>query len=326
MRILITAFLFIFSTISLSAQDFDKVTFEGEEYYLLPNDFEPHKAVIKDQYPNYINNFKLPDGKWIQFLPSMPQYPYVMGQYENGIAEGTWRFYSIDWDDTTSYIYLTSEYVNGKRNGRQLYYSESNVLSQRFDFKNDAYHGDFISYNAQGVILLEGQYMYGIPVGKWEFNKHNGDRYRTESYKEFIPEDSIEFYLGKNRYKRPETRVLDLNNPVTEMEYIPSAEGTWNEYFEDGTVRFEKTYTNGFMKYIREYYENGVVKEEGGTLGARDYDNYPVKRSYDPDMPGPYIKNGMWYYYDETGKLIKTELFKNGEPYRGEDFYILPNE
>lgn len=321
MRILITAFLFIFGTLSLSAQEFDKVTFEGEEYYLLPNDFEPYKSGLKDMYPNYINNFNLPDGKWIQFLRPFTEYPSVIGEYKNGLAVGTWKFYSIDWDDTTSYLYLTSEYTGGKRNGTQLYYSETGVLSQRIEFKGDHYHGKFISYNAQGVTLFDGQYLYGIPVGKWEIYNHNGVLYRTESHVESIPEDSIEFYRDKNRYRQPETRVAVFDDYNIYREYIPSAQGTWTEYYNDGNVRYEKTYTKGFMTYVKEYYENGIVKEEGGTIGAADYSDYPVKRSYDPNMPDPFIKNGMWYYYDETGKLIKTELFKNGKPYRGEDFY-----
>jgi antitoxin component YwqK of YwqJK toxin-antitoxin module len=69
------------------------------------------------------------------------------------------------------------------------------------------------------------------------------------------------------------------------------------------------------MKYVKEYYENGVVKEEGGTVAASDYSNYPIKASYDPDMPGPFIKIGLWHYYDETGTETKTEIYVNGKPY-----------
>ncbi len=308
---LITVFLaFFIISINAYSQDFDKVTFEGEEYYLLPKEFEAHKTGMIDEYPNYINKYDLPDGKWIQFLPSMPQYPYVTGQYKNGLAEGTWEFYSIDWDDTTSYIYLKAEYKSGKKNGRQYYYNEPGVLLQIFDYKDDLYHGEFISYNVEGIETVNGKYMYGIPVGRWVFHDHSGNIMRIESYKELIHPDSIEYYSDKNRYQVPDVRVADYKDRQYDIEYIPSAEGLWTEYERDGTKKNEQHYENGLLKYVKEFYPNGKISSEGPCIAARDM-NFPVKRSYDPDYPDRYIKTGTWYYYDINGDLLKTEDFGN---------------
>ena len=331
MKTLITAFLltFLLSNNYSYSQDFDIVTFEGEEYYLLPNDFEPYKSAIKDTYPNYINNFQLPDGKWIGFLEKYPGKPSVIGQYENGLAVGTWKFYSISWDDTTSYVYLTTEYAGGKRNGDQLYYSVPGVMTQKFQFKDDEYHGEFITYNAQGEMLVEGKYMYGIPVGEWTFRDHYGVLMRKEAYVETITADSVDFYKDKNRYTRPETRVVDLDDlgHDYEMEYIPSAEGTWLDYHRDGkTIRRESVYKDGLMTYVTEYYENGNKKMEGATISAIDYSNIPIKRSYTPGEYKNYIENGIWKFYKENGELDYETLYKNGKLYRGEDFYRNPNE
>lgn len=316
MKTLITAFLltFLYSIYSYS-QDFDIVTFEGEEYYLLPKDFEPYKTGLKDTYPNYINNFQLPDGKWMAFLEKYPDKPAVTGQYKDGLAVGLWKFYSIAWDDTTSFVFLTTEYVDGKRNGEQLYYSVPGTLTQKFEFKDDEYHGDFITYNAQGMQLVVGQYMYGIPVTKWTFRDHYGSLLRIESYRESINPDSIEFYKDKNRYIKPQKRIVDYNEPGHdyEMEYIPSAEGTWIDYYSDGkTIRRESIYKNGLMVYVTEYYENGHKKMEGPTISAIDYSNIPVKRSYTPGEFKNYIENGMWTFYDNMGAIIKTIHYKNG--------------
>lgn len=312
---LITVFIIILaSAVSVQSQDFEKVTYNGQEYFLLPKEFEPHKTGMVDQYPNYINKYDLPDGDWIQFLPSMPQYPYVIGQYKNGLAVGTWNFYSIDWDDTTSYVYLKAEYKNGKKNGRQYYYNSPDLLTQIFDFNDDLYHGEFISYNAQNIETVNGKFMYGIPVGKWVYHDHNGDLMRIENYKESIHHDSIDFYTDKNRYSVPEVRVADYKDRKYDIEYIPSAEGLWIEYDKDGTKKNEQLYVNGLLKYVKEFYPNGKISSEGSCIAARNMD-FPVKRSYDPDYPDRYIKTGTWYYYDINGDLLKTENFGNNSLY-----------
>ncbi|MCB0724160.1 MAG: hypothetical protein KDC73_05620 [Ignavibacteriae bacterium] len=325
MKKLITAFLFVFiiMTVESYSQDFDIVTFEGEEYFVLPNDFDPYKTSLDYLYPNYINVFSLPDGKWIAFLQNMPDKPSVTGEYRNGLAKGMWKLYSIDWTDTTSYVFLEVEYKDGKRNGAQNYYNTPANLSQTFNFKDDKYHGDFFSYGADGLILLRGQYMYGIPVGEWEYYNFDGSLMRIESYKEIIPEDSVEFYSDKTRYQQPEVLMADLfsDNMYYAIEYIPSAEGVWKEYHRNGKLSREKIYSGGLLKHVKEYYENGNIKAEGKTIAGIDYGNVPIKRNYTPGEDKQYVESGLWSYYDESGNLIKNELYKNGKPYRGEDFY-----
>src|SRR5690606_36355463 len=119
--------------------------------------------------------------------------------------------------------------------------------------------------------------------GQWYSYDHNGHLVRFESYKENIPADSVEFYSDQDKYVRPETRVADVYDVFPNIEYLPSAEGIWTEYFLNGDLRSEKTYINGIMKYLKEYHENGQLKSEGATIAATDYSNYPIKASYDPD-------------------------------------------
>jgi antitoxin component YwqK of YwqJK toxin-antitoxin module len=49
----------------------------------------------------------------------------------------------------------------------------------------------------------------------------------------------------------------------------------------------------------KEYYENGNIKSEG-TM------------KYNPAVID-YQKDGIWKNYDESGKLVSTETWQNGE-------------
>jgi antitoxin component YwqK of YwqJK toxin-antitoxin module len=50
---------------------------------------------------------------------------------------------------------------------------------------------------------------------------------------------------------------------------------------------------------VKEYYENGNVKEEGEMI-------------YNISL-GDYQKNGKWKFYDEQGNLKEEKIFSKGE-------------
>ena len=73
-------------------------------------------------------------------------------------------------------------------------------------------------------------------------------------------------------------------------------------YYPNGNLF--KIYTNGGEGYLYdylEYYENGQLK---------------IKGYYCDVCPG--VKSGVWEYYDETGKLLRTETSKRKRCNRGE--------
>ena len=74
-----------------------------------------------------------------------------------------------------------------------------------------------------------------------------------------------------------------------------------NSFFENGSPEsiFELV-DKKTKKYIKkEFYENGRVKEEGSMIFRKDL--------------GDYQKDGVWNYYDDKGKLLKTENYYKGE-------------
>jgi len=49
-----------------------------------------------------------------------------------------------------------------------------------------------------------------------------------------------------------------------------------------------------WRSYLIDYYPNGYIREEGLAL-------------YDENVEINYFKKGIWKYYDESGKLVKTK-------------------
>ena len=307
--ILLLLCLFLIPGVSL-AQDYKEVTYKGGTYYLFPEDFHPHKIGLKE-YGDYANAFNLPDGKWIKFASEPPRVPLCIGTYENGVAEGMWYFYSVDWGNDTA-LYLTTEvpFINGKRDGEILYYHKPGYLYSRIGVLGMDYHGIFQTYDREGNATVSGNHSFGIPTGKWEFYREPDKLMKVETYVENISHEMVEYYKGSSIFfdaiekAGPEASII---LETANVDFIPTARGKWIEYFDNGSPMLEKTYTNGFVTYVKEYYKNGKVKMEGRCFAERDLSNYPLTRSYNPnrEMPEPYIKTGTWKYYDEDGNLIE---------------------
>ena len=91
--------------------------------------------------------------------------------------------------------------------------------------------------------------------------------------------------------------------------------GTWYYFDEQGHLLFEEsqiqenkkyylTRYDGkklkpkYMSYVKNYYPNGYLESEGYVV-------------YFKAILEDYYKVGEWKYYDSTGRLIKTEYYKD---------------
>lgn len=91
--------------------------------------------------------------------------------------------------------------------------------------------------------------------------------------------------------------------------------GTWFDFGDDGHLTFtlekfakntdsvlvdRRRFMPEYKCYTKSYHPNGEIENEGTLLFFKD--------------DGPYldttIEFGEWKYYDESGKLIKTQIFK----------------
>jgi len=124
---------------------------------------------------------------------------------------------------------------------------------------------------------------------------------------------SVEVYYKNNQrdgvykaYNRKNGKLLGLG------EYKEgNKSGKWYFFdesshllFTEENIKENKEYTRmrddgvkvtpKFTSYVKNYYPNGVIKEEGQIL-------------YDEDVEIDYYKTGTWKYYDKEGKLTETK-------------------
>lgn len=175
-------------------------------------------------------------------------------------------------------------------------------------------------YNAQGwqedfyvsgKTLHKGYYVDGsIKVfknfyenGQVERNYTSSDPRRSKMeiyYEDGKPRSKIEYFEGNTQnqydfYKNGLPEFVEENDKDVEFLYKR------NSYYENGTPSstFELI-DKKQKKYIKkEYYENGRVKEEGNMFLRKEL--------------GDYLKEGTWTYYDDKGKVIKTEKYHKGQ-------------
>ncbi|MBK7375589.1 MAG: hypothetical protein IPJ02_08545 [Chitinophagaceae bacterium] len=80
------------------------------------------------------------------------------------------------------------------------------------------------------------------------------------------------------------------------------------------------TYERNRLKYLVEYYSNGIIKSEGGftqikTIPKKEEVNQSQspRRSSRKTTGSLRVKNGEWQYFNRKGKLIKKENYLNGK-------------
>ncbi len=105
--------------------------------------------------------------------------------------------------------------------------------------------------------------------------------------------DGIYRYYEKGATK-PFTGILFSNHPNGQVDswqqYIDGVgEGEWINYYDNGNYKEVGNYVKNRVEGpINKYYRNGQLKAEGTYKDWR-------------------IRIGVWNYYDESGKLTRTE-------------------
>lgn len=107
--------------------------------------------------------------------------------------------------------------------------------------------------------------------------------------------------------------------PISWITYKDGlADGQWQEWYENGNLRFNASWKEGKGHgQWRYYHENGQVRQE-------EFFDMDIAqgffRSYWPNgnlqllsswLDGK--KHGEWIYYDDRGNTVKREAYQNGE-------------
>ena len=224
------------------------------------------------------------------------------GNEKNGKLDGfdyTW------WDSRT--LRSKTYYKNGKTEGVYCYYHKNGKIDCIEEYKNDKSNGTYKKFYDNGTLKEIGQYQENYQVGIWKQFYQSG---RLSSLRYFTNS------IGNKELKR-------INAYQT---YFPVK--IWIDYDSIGNIK-SKTYHDNSFKIIRkdEFYSSGKLFKRTCYNGEVPYmcsrnPGYKVKSGKFEEFYsdgkiktiGFYTNNtkqGVWKYFDNAGKIIKTEKFKN---------------
>ena len=249
------------------------------------------EGYLKDNKPTgfwksyYITGIKKSEGKW-----------------SNNKLDSIWIFYD-QVGDTIEKI----NYYIGKKNGYHYRY-----------FKTDEY---------KNIILSKDLYVNG------KRNDKSYIYYKNRKIKKVIPylkdkKQGVGFEYDKRGNIITITRYR--NNEIIVQENINRSnskgdkEGVWKEFYNNGTLKEEKTYLNGKLNgYFKIYNKEGrlldAIKYNNGEvdLNSNDFEtNIEIKEEYDENenliFQGSYKKEipiGAHRYFNSKGNVTKSKTY-----------------
>jgi antitoxin component YwqK of YwqJK toxin-antitoxin module len=131
------------------------------------------------------------------------------GKYVNQKKEGKWKFYSSMEKD---YLLSEEEYTGNLKNGQSVKFYPGGAIAEKISYVNGAKQGEWLQYYPDGTLNLKTNYTNDKLNGSFDVWFANG---------------------------KPEIKGNYRNDRKN---------GHWMIYREDGTVRYEIDYVNGFTK------------------------------------------------------------------------------
>jgi antitoxin component YwqK of YwqJK toxin-antitoxin module len=197
-------------------------------------------------------------------------------------------------------------YVNDEKEGIwKEYFSNGNIKNQ-INYNNGTADGYAIMYYENGNISEEGTWRNRTWIGDYKYYYENGNPAYIWKYNENGKRTGIQQYFYENGKK------------MIEGEWVEGKEtGVIKEYYENGSLKAEKTFMDGKIdvQNIKKY-EQTTPKQQ--SLDFFDGDGYYKtlnkwrKVEYEGVWKGGKFMDGQKYIYDETGKYIKTDVYRNG--------------
>jgi hypothetical protein len=188
------------------------------------------------------------------------------------------------------------------------------------DSLNRVIKNGYFVLKRNNVIVAEGNYENDRAVGIWkdyyesghieiiaEYSSQNGRSDYSGLYKDFFESGKIK---TEGRYKIPESDSIECVDCYDLVNCL--------ECYNSVNNRKIKSTTNWPLKdgVWKEYYENGVLKTYGvyyfGLHETRNINAIEGRTTKAGTSGCEYLKHKDWNYYDEKGKLIRTEYYYKG--------------
>ena len=193
----------------------------------------------------------------------------------------------------------TTGYYNNGTKYREIFYTNQKLhgLSSRW-YKNGQL--EYIIFFENGSIILPEYYWY-----------ENGVLEEIS----YTDPKNINIYFSKKWYENGTLMEENESIDTTELGYIIK------NYYESGKL-LSFTIANMGIQLHRSYYENGNIAWEGNILNLTFsqvgkwqewYESKQLKREYYFNDSIPNLREGIWKWWDNNGKLLKEEIYENGE-------------
>ncbi|WP_020534949.1 toxin-antitoxin system YwqK family antitoxin [Lewinella cohaerens] len=302
---------------SIAAQTDTVILAENREQLLqMVKDLEddPRYAVSVMVFTGELNEGGEPDGRWVYYEDLDKTLKIYDGQYIDGLKEGTWLRY-------------TNNYWGQKLSAKENW--KDNKLLEYASFY-DTQKPSILLKSESGVAPSTAEAIYVIEqIGHdvMYFLSQSPDETRTQIL-DFIvsilldagqAEAQIDFWNHEEKLSRE--YIIEKNQLAKEIHYEYSfSKIERRQVFINKLLHSTEVYELQYYekRYLRTYYTNGEVIEEGNLLIEDDLKTGLWKGYYE-DGKKKYSgsfrhgeKNGVWKIWDSTGNLIEKLRYKNG--------------
>lgn len=215
--------------------------------------------------------------------------------YVNGKEDGKWLFFY-----ESGFPKIIKHYAEGKPHGKWTAFEDDSVLFSINNYSYGKEHGKQIYFYPGGKIKKRVEdYLMGVKNGTFEQYYKDGVLKKTVTYK------NNKFDGPYNKYTRDSVLIIEKEYKEGEIE------GKDNSYFDDGSIAYKTFYKKG--KPEGEW----IFNFEDGT--PQKIENYKKGK-----------KDGEWKEYHNNGKIKHEILYKKdkieeetkydkfGEPLKGQ--------
>ncbi len=221
--------------------------------------------------------------------------------------------------------FIDVRFKKGKKEGKQTNYDyKERILSEKF-FKNGKVHGKYKRYSQNGQVNTQGNFANGEEDGKWEYFNDKGELKTLENYKNgkahgkwwkkvrtnHNTDEYIDFgWFSIQLPSASEIQSTVTNSVITENYKNGQHFGKSEQKNEDGTIEWEKDYTDDINYTCKQYYANGklavekTIKDNMLEGKLKRYNENEVLL-LEVDFKKDQIQKGVAYYLNGNKKEVR---------------------
>lgn len=154
----------------------------------------------------------------------------------------------------TGKVQNTYEFKAGKQLGKESSYYVNGALKYSIQLVNEKYDGTLTQFYNNGHVMEKSTFANGSRIGKSQ-NFYNYPENTLKS--ELMYENGIAVKEYKSFYRNGKPEEIGNLNKKGDRD------GSWKIFYEDGTIKEERSYSNGKWDGISKYYDElGKITEE----------------------------------------------------------------